>query len=168
MDDIARAADGDTRAFERLYREHAAKIHGMACRMAGHDDAEDLTQEVFVKVWDKLDTFRGDAAFSTWLHRVAVNVILSHRKARGRRRETFTLDEDEIRRAPVGPAKVGAKIDLEGAIGILPDGARQVFVLHDVEGFKHREIADMMDVTEGTSKSQLHRARMLLRDRLTA
>jgi len=156
------------RAFERLYREHTGKIHGLACRMAGADDAEDLTQEVFVKVWEKLDTFRGDAAFSTWLHRVAVNVILSHRKARGRRRETFTPDEREIQRAPVDPKKVGAKIDLEGAMGFLPDGAREVFVLHDVEGYKHREIAELMDVTEGTSKSQLHRARMLLRERLTA
>lgn len=165
--DVDRAAEGDARAFERLYRQYVPMVHSLARRMAGPEDADELTQDVFVRVWRKLDTFRGDAAFGTWLHRVATNVILAHRKVRNRRRERFLTDEAELERAPVRPAPVGAALDVEEALQGLPDGARQVFVLYDVQGFKHEEIADMLGVTVGTSKSQLHRARMLMRERLT-
>ncbi|MDX1622880.1 MAG: RNA polymerase sigma factor, partial [Gemmatimonadota bacterium] len=165
-DDVARAAEGDTRAFERLYREYGPMVHSLARRMAGSQDADDLTQEVFVRVWKKLDTFRGDAAFSTWLHRVAANLIITRRKARTRRRDRFIPDEAAIEAAAVGPPSVGASVDLEGALEDLPDGARQVFVLYDVQGYRHEEIAGMLGITAGTSRSQLHRARMLLRQRL--
>ncbi|MDX1660454.1 MAG: RNA polymerase sigma factor [Gemmatimonadota bacterium] len=166
-DDVARAAAGDTRAFERLYRQYVPMIHALAIRMAGPQDADDLTQEIFVRVWEKLDTFRGDAAFGTWLHRVATNLIITRRKARTRRRDRFLEDEVAIETASVRPRTVGASVDLESALKELPDGARQVFVLYDVEGYKHHEIAEMLEITTGTSKSQLHRARMLLRERLT-
>ncbi|MBW3660586.1 MAG: RNA polymerase sigma factor [Gemmatimonadetes bacterium] len=143
-------------------------VHGLARRMAGNEDADDLTQEIFVRVWEKLDTFRGDAAFGTWLHRVATNLILTRRKARSRYRDRFLEDEATLETAHATPRLVGAAVDLEGALQGLPDGARQVFVLYDVEGYKHEEIADMLGVTVGTSKSQLHRARMLLRERLAS
>lgn len=166
-EDVDRAAEGDARAFERLYRQYAPMVHSLARRMAGPQDADDLTQEVFVRVWEKLDTFRGDAAFGTWLHRVATNLILTRRKARSRHRDRFLEDEVAIETEPVRPRPVGASVDLESALGELPDGARQVFVLYDVEGYKHEEIGHMLGITAGTSKSQLHRARMLLRERLT-
>lgn len=164
--DAARAADGDERAFERLYRRHVPRIHSLARRMIGPDEAEPVTQRVFVRAWRKLDQFRGDAAFGTWLYQVAISVILSRRRTLGRRREREAgpgpLDRMAGRRS-----RPGLAVDLEAAMETLPDGAREVFVLHDVEGYMHREIAEMLDVTEGTSKSQLHRARMLLREQLS-
>lgn len=165
--DAARAADGDERAFERLYRRHVPRIHSLARRMMGPEEADALTQRVFVRAWRKLDQFRGDAAFGTWLYQVAISVILSRRRTLGRRREReagpASLESMSGRRS-----RPDLAVDLESAMEELPDGARQVFVLHDVEGYRHREIAEMLDVTEGTSKSQLHRARMILREQLTA
>ena len=164
--DVALAASGDQRAFERLYRLHVARIHSLARRMvAGDGDPDELTQDIFVRAWERLGTYRGEAAFSTWLHRLAVNAILNWRRseagARGRIEEG--ADAELIAgRPPAG----GEGLDLENAIAKLPPGARQVFVLHDVEGFKHEEIATMTGVTPGTSKAQLHRARMLLRAHL--
>src|SRR5262245_3523417 len=164
--DAVLAAAGDARAFERLYRGHVARIHGLARRMAGDDEAEELTQMVFVRAWQKLGTFRGEAKFGTWLHRVAINVILGRRESikieRGRRQE----GEDVIESLPARPATTEHRIDFDAAIGRLPGGARQIFVLHDVEGFKHEEIARMLNINPGTSKAQLHRARMLLRGHL--
>lgn len=162
----ARAADGDVHAFETLYRRHVARVHGLARRMIGADEADDATQDVFVRAWQKLDTFRGDAAFGTWLHRVAINVILRRRARLGKRRERYRHDPVRVDRASGGRARPDLRVDLEAAIERLPDGAREVFVLYDVEGYRHREIADMLGVTPGTSKSQLHRARMLLREQL--
>jgi RNA polymerase sigma-70 factor, ECF subfamily len=164
--DVALAASGDQRAFERLYRRHVARVHSLARRMAGGDaDPDELTQDVFVRAWQRLGTYRGEAAFGTWLHRLAVNVILNWRRgvAAERRRTAVGADAEalEARHRPAGEA-----LDLEQAIGRLPAGARQVFVLHDVEGFRHEEVAAMMGVTPGTSKAQLHRARMLLRRHL--
>lgn len=163
-DDVALAAAGDTRAFERLYRQHVARVHSLARRMIGLELADEVTQDVFVRVWEKLGTFRGEAAFSTWLHRVAINVILGRRKKLGKRRERFVDGEKVLWRLETRPKVREAAIDLEGALQKLPDGAQQIFLLHDVEGYKHDEIADMLGITSGTSKSQLHRARMLLRD----
>jgi RNA polymerase sigma-70 factor (ECF subfamily) len=164
--DVALAAAGDQRAFERLYRLHVARIHSLARRMAAGDgDPDELTQDVFVRAWERLKTYRGEAAFGTWLHRLAVNVILNwrRREAGARRWIEDGVETDRLEGAPGGAAE---GMDLEAAIGRLPPGARQVFVLHDVEGFKHEEIAAMMGVTAGTSKAQLHRARLLLRGHL--
>lgn len=155
-------------AFQRLYHGHVARVHGLARRMAGLEEADELTQDVFVRAWQKLGTFRGEAQFGTWLHRVAVNVLLEHRKVRNRRQERFPAAGEAEENVGGGPPPAGGAIDLEAAIDYLPDGARRVFVLHDVEGYRHDEIAEMLGVTTGTSKSQLHRARMLLRARLTA
>ena len=161
--DVALAAAGDSTAFERLYRRHAARTHSLIRRMLGGEgDADEVTQDVFVRAWERLGTFRGEAAFGTWLHRLAVNVALNWRKSAARARHRF--DEEAPAEALPGRQDAGAeRMDLEGAIGRLPPGARQVFVLHDVEGFRHEEIADLMGVTDGTTKAQLHRARMLLR-----
>jgi RNA polymerase sigma-70 factor (ECF subfamily) len=131
--------------------------------------AEELTQDVFVRAWQKLALFRGDSAFSTWLHRLAVNVVLNARKLEGRQRRRFGADDDEEQdefpiTAPV--SMPGDVLDLESAIATLPPGARRVFVLHDVEGYKHEEIAEMLEITAGGSKAQLHRARLLLREAL--
>ncbi len=164
--DVALAAAGDQRAFERLYRLHVSRIHSLARRMDGFDsDPDELTQGVFVRAWERLGTYRGEAAFGTWLHRLAVNVILNWRRSEAGERRWIEegVKADRI----VGGRGGGAEsLDLEGAIARLPPGARQVFVLHDVEGFKHEEIAAMTGVTAGTSKAQLHRARMLLRSML--
>jgi RNA polymerase sigma-70 factor (ECF subfamily) len=166
--DARLAFEGDTRAFERLYRGHAARVHGLARRMVGHEEADELTQDVFVRAWEKLGTFRGEAAFGTWLHRVAINIMLARQQVRRRDRDRFEEDEAGIEAAPVAPRQTESSVDLESALACLPDGARRVFVLHDVEGYKHHEIADALGITVGTSKSQLHRARMLMREQLVA
>lgn len=131
--------------------------------------AEELTQDVFVRAWSKLDQFRGEAAFGTWLHRLAVNVVLNARKTEGRNRSRFDDEGGEgIDTLPQsgGVSIPGEAIDIEAAIALLPPGARRIFVLHDVEGFKHEEIAEMLGITAGGSKAQLHRARHLLREAL--
>jgi RNA polymerase sigma-70 factor (ECF subfamily) len=164
--DVALAQSGDPRAFERLYRTHVARVNSLTRRMAGPDDADDLTQDVFVRAWEKLGTFRGEAAFGTWLHRLAVNLVLSRRSRAGRDRQRFEDAEDPGDLKPVAPPRTELVIDFETAIGRLPEGARHVFVLHDVEGYRHDEIAEQMGIAVGTSKAQLHRARMLLRGHL--
>ena len=166
--DVQRAAAGDTTAFERLYQSHSARIHALCRRMAGADDADDLTQEVFVRAWRKLDRFRGEAAFGTWLYRLAVNVILARRATLGSYRARFAAEDAAPADAtPSRRRSLDVRMDMERAIQKLPDGARRVFVLHDVEGYTHEEIAEMLSVSAGTSKSQLHRARMSLRQYLT-
>lgn len=165
---VARAADGDTAAFEALYRENAGRVYAVCLRMTGDPTtAEELAQEAFIKAWTSLDKFRGDAAFSTWLHRIATNTVLSHRRSEARRRakvteqEDLSMHEDTADRTHRGPA-----VDLEGAIAELPEGARTVFVLFDIEGYRHDQIADRLGIAVGTSKAQLHRARKLLREEL--
>ena len=165
--DVALAAGGNHQAFERLYRAHLGRVHSLALRMAGVEWAEDLTQEVFIRAWSKLRTFRGDSSFGTWLYRLAVNLILSRRQTL-RRREQRQLPEGEmLERMPARSSTPGLALDFEAAIQKLPDGARQVFVLYDVEGYPHSEISEFMGISPGTSKSQLHRARMMLREYLT-
>lgn len=170
--DVALAASGDRRAFERLYRTHLNHVYSICVRMTGsRARAEELTQDVFVRAWEKLPLFRGESAFSTWLHRLAVNVVLNARKVEGRERSRATPasdegDETEAMFGAAAPTPIAERMDLEAAIATLPPGARKVFVLHDVEGFKHEEIAEMLGVTSGGSKAQLHRARMLLREAL--
>jgi len=167
-DDVALAAAGDRRAFERLYRAHATRVFSVCARMVSDRTlAEELTQDVFVRAWGKLSLYRGESAFSTWLHRLAVNVVLNARKAEGVRRSRMGGGDEEIDGMPHGPAPTpGVAMDLEAAIATLPPGAKKVFVLHDVEGYKHEEIAEMLGITSGGSKAQLHRARLLLREAL--
>jgi len=171
VDDVALAARGDRRAFERLYRAHVDRVFSLCARMVGERaKAEELTQDVFVRVWEKLATFRGDSAFGTWLHRMAVNVVLNDRQSEKRRRDRHDdgiENMDELPHGDTRPLPVpGMSIDLEAAIAMLPPGARKVFLLHDVEGYTHEEIAGMLDVTAGGCKAQLHRARMLMREAL--
>ena len=161
--DAVRAADGDTIAFERLYRRHIARVHTLARRMLGPQYADDAAQDVFVRAWQKIGLFRGDAAFGTWLHRLAINVILARRGDLAKQRARYVENDLAVERAVAPRVSTEVRIDFEAALMKLPEGARQVFVLHDVEGFKHEEIAALLEVTAGTSKSQLHRARMVLR-----
>ena len=148
-----------------LYRENVGRVHALCLRMArDRSEADELTQETFVRVWERLESFRGDSAFSTWLHRVTVNVVIAGLRSRGRWRERFTAAEAEDLGAAVPAFSAGGDLDLERAIARLSPQARLVFVLHDVEGYKHEEIAQMTGVATGTSKAQLHRARRLLRE----
>ena len=166
--EVARAQAGDLRAFESIYRQQAGRVYAICLRMSADPArAEDLTQETFIRAWEKLDSFRGESPFQAWLRRLTINVVLGERRSAGRRRSSETADAD-LARFPERPAttQAGPAIDLETAINRLPDGARKVFVLHDVEGYRHHEIARMLGVATGTSKTQLHRARKLLREAL--
>lgn len=165
--DVALAASGDASAFERVYRAHVGRVHSLARRMIGPADADEVTQDVFVRAWDKLGTFRGESAFGTWLHRLAVNVILGRRQTLGIRRSRYEADDSALETVASRPASVELSMDFETAIGRLPNGARAIFVLYDVEGYKHEEIARLLEISVGTSKAQLHRARMMLRKHLT-
>ena len=165
------AAGGDTDAFEALYRRHSARVHGVVLRLAGWQRAraEDLVQEAFLRAWQALPGWRGEAAFGTWLHRLAVNVALMDLRAR-RVRPALDGDDDDALDAMLAPESPGhaaaLAIDLERAVATLPPRARAVLVLHDIEGWTHGEIGAALDMATGSSKSQLHRARGLLRARL--
>jgi RNA polymerase sigma-70 factor (ECF subfamily) len=151
------------RAFEQLYQTHLPKVHSLVRRMSGGRDTDELTQDVFVRVWQKLASFRGDSAFATWLHRLAVNVVIERFRQETTRRQRMH-DGEEIFETLAAPARSDdAGMDFEAAIDTLPDGARRVFVLHDIEGYKHHEIGTLLEISAGTSKAQLHRARMMLR-----
>jgi RNA polymerase sigma-70 factor, ECF subfamily len=164
--DVALAARGDSSAFERLYRTHVARIHSLTRRMLGSSEADEVTQDIFVRTWQKLGQFRGDSQFTTWLHRLAVNVVIERRRSFAIQRERMSDDPAALDQVTVAPARADLAVDFEQAIEQLPAGAREIFVLHDVEGYKHREIAALLDITAGTSKRQLHRARMLMRKHL--
>jgi RNA polymerase sigma-70 factor (ECF subfamily) len=167
---VGHARGGDMAAFERLYRDNVGRIHALCLRLSGDPAlAEELTQDVFVRAWEKLDSYRGESAFSTWLHRLAVNVVLGQRRADGRRhtRVMTTDDPGAYELNGVAPLDVGARMDLDRAMAELPSATRTVFVMHDVEGFTHEEIAQLTGRAEGTCKALLHRARRALRERLT-
>jgi RNA polymerase sigma-70 factor, ECF subfamily len=165
-DDVALAAAGDVSAFERVYQAHLPRVHSLVRRLAGGRDTDELTQDVFVRVWQKLGSFRGASAFSTWLHRLAVNVVIERFRADTARRRRL-LDGEDIFETLAAPSRSrDLSMDFETALTRLPDGAREIFVLHDVEGYKHHEIATLLDISAGTSKAQLHRARMMLRRHL--
>jgi RNA polymerase sigma-70 factor (ECF subfamily) len=166
--DVALAQAGDEHAFRRLYDGHVGRIFALCLRLEGERGrAEELTQDVFVRAWDRLESFRGESAFGTWLHRLAVNVVLSDRRSAWRRGKWEQGHESpEELPAPSREAPPGLAMDLEQAIAGLPAGARTVLVLHDVEGYRHEEIATLLAVTVGTSKSQLFRARQLMREAL--
>lgn len=161
---VRRAAAGETGAFEQLYRRHAGRVHGAVWRLSGMNTAraEELTQEAFIRAWQKLSSFRFESAFSTWLHRLAVNVALMDL-----RRQTPEIGADEelldAASEPTRPFCAGERADLERAVAGLPPRARAVLVLHDIEGWKHEEIAAELGMAVGSSKAQLHRARGLLR-----
>jgi RNA polymerase sigma-70 factor (ECF subfamily) len=134
--------------------------------MLGGEHADETTQDIFVRAWQKIGLFRGESAFGTWLHRLAINVVLARRGELGKARDRFSDDETVLDRIATRPATVDTRMDFEAALERLPAGAREIFVLHDIEGYKHEEIAELLQVTAGTSKSQLHRARMVLRQYL--
>jgi RNA polymerase sigma-70 factor, ECF subfamily len=174
--DVALAAAGDRSAFERVYRAHCDRVYSVCVRMtADAAQAEELTQDTFVRAWAKMGQFRGESSFSTWLHRLAVNVVLNAHKGEGRKRRLISMTENEddddggnVGATLMAPSHFapGEWMDIEAAIASLPPGARRVFVLHDVEGYRHEEIGTMLGITSGGSKAQLHRARMLLREAL--
>lgn len=164
-----KSAAGDTAAFEELYHRHFRRVYALCLRMTSDPvQAEDLTQDVFIQLFNKIGSFRGESAFTTWLHRMTVNQVLMHFRKRSTKSEITTDDDetpDQIVKGTENPNAMPIidRIALEKAIQQLPVGYRTVFVLHDVEGYEHAEIAQMMGVAEGTSKSQLHKARLKLR-----
>jgi len=167
---VDRARRGDVDAFERLYQLHAGRVHALCLRLAGQPmEARELVQDTFVHAWEALPRFRGESSLTTWLHRIAVNAMLERRRRDRRRSARVSLagDEDEVEGAPLGggsvpPADVATAIDLERAIAALPPGVRRAFVLHEVEGYSHEEVAGMTGLATGTLRAQLHRARQLL------
>jgi RNA polymerase sigma-70 factor, ECF subfamily len=169
LERVRRAQTGDVDAFELLYREHSPRIYALCLRLKAGDksDATELLQDVFIKAWRRLDTFRGDSAFVSWLHRLAVNTMLENARTDQRRAARVLPMEDTSRLAGAARSSgIESRMDMESAIASLPKGARLAFVLHDVEGYQHQEIAEQLSVTVGTVKAQLHRARRLLRERL--
>ena len=164
LDEVALAAAGDTAAFERLYRRHLNRVHGLARWLVGPDEAEDAVQDVFIRVWEKLSQFEGRSAFGTWLHRLAVSVMLRRRETRGIREKRHVAGEEGYAAVASASITPELRVAIEAAVDRLPDGAREVFVLHDMEGYRHEEIGDLLGVTSGTSRSQLHRARTILRE----
>lgn len=166
---VERCRKGDLTAFETIYRTHAGRLYSVACRMLGNPaDAEDLLQEIFMAAHRKLESFRGESALGTWLYRLATNLCLDHLRSRAARagQVTDALD-DEPALADAGSRRLAdqtvAKMDIERALTQLPEGCRAAFVLHDVEGLEHREVASALGIAEGTSKSQVHKARLRLR-----
>jgi RNA polymerase sigma-70 factor (ECF subfamily) len=166
----ARCRAGEIEAFEALYRQHAGRLFALACRLGGSaDQAEDLLQEIFLQAFRKLASYKGEAALGTWLYRLAVNCCLDH--LRSRRAKDWRLTDSLDVEPPIVPAAPRqspiARIDLERAIAQLPEGCRDAFVLHDVEGFDHKEVGRLLGIAEGTSKSQVFKARLRLRALLT-
>ena len=167
-----RAAAGEMAAFEELYARHSRRVYSLCLRMTGNtSEAEDLAQEAFIQLYRKIGSFRGESAFTTWLHRLTVNQVLMHFRRRGVRMEQTTEDGEspvQVVRGTEDPGRMPVvdRIALDKAVGSLPPGYRTVFVLHDVEGHEHEEIARLLGCSVGTSKSQLHKARMKLRSLL--
>ena len=164
---IARAQRADVGAFEQLYRMHIDKVYGLCLRMTGNvAEAEDCAQDAFIQAWNKLDRFRGDSAFATWLHRIAVNSVLG-RMRKSKREQDRIQAVGDVTDSPVTVADTGELRDLAEAVDRLPEGARHVFVLYAVYGYSHEEAGDMLGIAPGTSKAQLHRARRLLAQQLS-
>ena len=170
---VERCRQGDLAAFEELYRAHAGKLFSVACRMLGNPtDAEDLLQEIFLSAHRKLDGFRGESALGTWLYRLATNHCLDYLRSRAARTNQLTDElDDEPSLYQAGSRGLAEqtvmKMDLERAMARLPEGCRAAFVLHDIQGLEHREVADVLGIAEGTSKSQVHKARLRLRAMLS-
>ena len=165
---VRRAQDGDERAFEELYRTHVDRVYALCLRMsADRERAEQLTQDTFVRCWEKLGTFREESLFSSWLYRMAVNVVLNDQRSRKRRHLRLESTGDLGRYGRAAPeGRTEERIDVERALAGLPDAARTALVLYGIEGYKYREIAEMTGRAEGTVKAQIHRARKLLQEAL--
>ncbi len=165
---VRRAQAGDQTAFRDLYRQLAGRVYAVCLRLTGDAGAaEERTQDVFVRAWDKLRSFRGESAFSSWLHQLAVNVVMNERRTTSRREQRVApVAAPELSERGGGEPHIGLNMDLERAIAALPEGARDIFVLYDIEGYSHAEIAALTGIAEGTSKAQLFRARRLLRENL--
>jgi len=170
---VERCRQGDLGAFEELYRAHSGRLYSVAYRMLGNQaDAEDLLQEIFLSAHRKLESFRGESALGTWLYRLAVNLCLDYLRSRTGRaiQLTDSLDDEPAFSQPVSRGFAEGtvtKMDIERALSQLPEGCRTAFVLHDIEGLEHREVAEVMGIAEGTSKSQVHKARLRLRGLLS-
>jgi len=163
---IRQAQRSDARAFEALYRLHIDKVYGLCLRMTGNvSEAEDCAQEAFIQAWNKMNKFRGDSAFATWLHRIAVNTVLG-RIRKSKREQDRIQTVTDTRPEPLETGDTGELRDLVAAVDRLPEGARHVFVLNAVYGYTHDEAAGMLGIAAGTSKAQLHRARRLLAQQL--
>lgn len=163
---IRRAQGADTRAFEALYRMHVDRIYGLCLRMTGNrSEAEDCVQEAFIQAWKQLDKFRGDSAFGTWLHRIAVNAVLG-RMRKSKREQDRIQAAHEVSPSLAAVTDTGELRDLSEAVDRLPEGARHVFVLSGIYGYSHEEASEMLGIAVGTSKAQLHRARRLLAQQL--
>ena len=165
---VAQAARGDVGAFEKLYQRTAGRVFAVCVRMTGDPQrARELAHDAFVRAWERLSTYRGEAAFETWIHRIAVNVVLGAARTEQRREKRMVPSSDEaaneadVRFGAAGP-DVEMRVDLERAIAALPARAREVFVLHDVEGYRHDEIADRLELQASSVRAQLHRARRLM------
>ncbi len=169
---VEAACRGDTRAFERLYRLHSGRVMGLCLRMTRRRDvAEDCVQQTFIRAWRSLAAFEGRSAFGTWLHRIAVNEVLTYARNHGTRTEANEGDIDvdtavDVSREGTGEVDAGTVMDVEHALSGLPEGARHVVVLQAVYGYSHEEVADMLGIAVGTCKAQLHRGRRLLRERM--
>lgn len=169
LDLVERCRRGELGAFETLYRQHSGRLFSLAVRMLGNPaDAEDLLQEIFLSAHRKLESFRGESALGTWLYRLAMNQILDHVRSRAARTGQMTdgLDDATLLADATGHRladRAIARIDLDRALAELPEGCRAAFVLHDVEGLEHREVSEVLGIAEGTSKSQVHKARLRLR-----
>ena len=166
---VERCRRGDLGAFEELYKAHSGRLYSLACRMLGNPaDAEDLLQEIFLSAHRKLDSFRGESALGTWLYRLGMNQILDYVRSRAGRAGQLTdgLDDATVLADATGHRLADRaidRIDIERALAELPDGCRAAFLLHDVEGLEHREVSEVLGIAEGTSKSQVHKARLRLR-----
>ena len=166
-DVVRQAQGGDSVAFEQLYERHVNRVYALCLRMVSEQRrAEELTQDTFVKVWEALPSFRFQSGFGTWLHRIAVNTVLADLRSEKRRAQK--ADHLAAFQSEAKQAMPETSMDLEAAIASLPEGAKEVLILHDIEGFRYREIAELAGMAEGTVKSQLHRARKLVREALLA
>lgn len=177
QDAIRLAQNGDAAAFEHLYHLHSRKVYSLCLRMVGNPaEAEDLTQEVFLLLFRKIQTFRGDSAFSTWLHRLTVNIVLMRFRKKKLAESSFDEATEADEEAGIPGLEFGGpdlrlkgaidRVNLERAVDQLPPGYKIIFILHDIQGFEHNEIAEMLDCSLGNSKSQLHKARLRMRDLL--
>lgn len=161
---VNKAKNNDVNAFEKLYGKYIGRVYALALRMSGDSRiAEELSQEIFIRVWQKLSLFEGRSGFYTWLHRLAVNFILNEKKSKSRHHKN-EIQIDEKILEPVEKNNIDLSLDLEKAISYLPEGAREIFILYDIEGMQHDEIAQLKNISVGASKSQLHRARKILRE----
>lgn len=163
---VVRAQNGDTAAYEELYHENVGRVYALCLRMTHNKtQAEDLTQEAFIRAWQKLKSFKGESLFSTWLHRLTANHVLNTiKRQQMRSKNEIQVDDLSNVERSKGFNSVGTSLDIEHAIYKLPEQARQVFILYQIEGYKHTEIAEMLGLATGTTKAQLHRARKILRE----